>query len=364
MPEYTYGGTALDTACPTEKKRARAANGISIHPRLGTVKLAPTAFACEHFFESRSTVPQRPRFVTLRQKTSAHNDEYSYHGANSLAGVSRIRTPAIGMLRRCCLNLTMQVINELAEHLENAELQARDVAKITDAYPNMDWEDAYAIQDKIRLRKEARGIRIVGFKAGLTSHAKMKQMGVDSPIFGFLSDYFAVPDGGQAKMANLIHPKVEPEIAFVLKTPLKGPGCDIHSVLAATDYVAPALEIIDSRYRDFKFDLKSVVADNCSASRFVIGGRGTQVDRVDLPAVNVVMEKNGTVVASGVGAAVVDHPAAAVAMLANIIGKRGLELPAGSVILSGSITEAIAVKSGDCVVCRVQGMDSVSVHFV
>lgn len=262
------------------------------------------------------------------------------------------------------MNLTTQVIRELAQHLESAELEARDVVKITDAHPNMDWEDAYAIQDQIRLRKEARGIRTVGFKAGLTSHAKMKQMGVDTPVFGFLSASFAVPDGGQAKFAELIHPKIEPEIAFVLKTPLKGPDCDIRAVLAATDYVAPALEVIDSRYRDFKFDLKSVLADNCSSSRFVVGGRGTPVDRVDLPAVGVVMEKNGTVVASGVGAAVVEHPAMAVAMLANHLAKRGLELPAGCVILSGGVTEAVAVKAGDNVVCKVQGMGSVSIKFV
>ena len=262
------------------------------------------------------------------------------------------------------MNLTMQVILELAEHLENAELQARDVVKITDAHPNMDWEDAYAIQDQIRLRKEARGIRTVGFKAGLTSHAKMKQMGVNTPVFGFLSASFAVPDGGQAKMAELIHPKIEPEIAFVLKTPLKGPDCDISAVLAATLYIAPALEVIDSRYRDFKFDLKSVLADNCSSSRFVVGGRGTSVDRVDLPAVSVVLEKNGTVVASGVGAAVVEHPAMAVAMLANDLAKRGLELAAGSVILSGAVTEAVPVQAGDCLVCRVQGMGSASVQFV
>ena len=181
------------------------------------------------------------------------------------------------------MNLSLAVIRELAAHLESAELKARDVVKITDAHPNMDWEDAYAIQDTIRRRKEARGIKTVGFKAGLTSHAKMKQMGVDTPVFGFLSESFAVADSGRAKMVELIHPKVEPEIAFVLKRSLKGPDCDIAAVLAATDYVAPALEVIDSRYRDFKFDLKSVLADNCSSSRFVVASRGTPVGNVNLP---------------------------------------------------------------------------------
>lgn len=262
------------------------------------------------------------------------------------------------------MKLTTELIRELAAHLESAELEARDVVKITDAHPGMDWEDAYAIQDQIRLRKEARGVKTVGFKAGLTSHAKMKQMGVDTPVFGFLAESFAVRDGGEAKMAELIHPKIEPEIAFVLARPLKGPGCDIAAVLAATDYVAPALEVIDSRYRDFKFDLKSVLADNCSSSRFVVGSQHTPVAGIDLPAASVVMEKNGVAVASGVGSAVVENPAMAVAMLANSLAKRGLELAAGYVILSGGVTEAVAVQAGDAVVCRVQGMGSASIKFV
>ncbi len=150
----------------------------------------------------------------------------------------------------------------------------------------------------------------------------------------------------------------------MLKRSLKGPDCDIAAVLAATDYVAPALEVIDSRYRDFKFDLKSVLADNCSSSRFVVASRGTPVGNVDLPALGVAMEKNGAVVTSGVGAAVVENPAMAVAMLANSLAKRGFELPAGCVILSGAVTEAIPVKAGDCMVCRVQGMGSTSIRFV
>src|SRR5260370_389777 len=112
----------------------------------------------------------------------------------------------------------------------------------------------------------------------------MRQMGVDTPVFGLLADYFAVTEGGECRLAELIHPKVEPEIAFVLKRPLRGPGCHVGAVLAATDFVMPAIEIIDSRYRDFRFDLKSVVADNCSSSRFVVGARITSVEGLDLRA--------------------------------------------------------------------------------
>ena len=262
------------------------------------------------------------------------------------------------------MKLDQATIARLAEHLENAELQAHDVVKITDEHPDMDWDDAYAIQAEILRRKLARGNRVVGLKAGLTSHAKMKQMGVETPCFGFLVDYFSVPDGGEIKIGELIHPKVEPEIAFVLKRALKGPGCHIGAVLAATHFVMPGIEIIDSRYRDFKFDLKSVIADNCSSSRFVLGGQAVPVDELDLRTLGVVMEKNGEIVGIGAGAAVLGHPAAAIAMLANHLGARGEEIPAGTMILSGGVTEAVAVKAGDNVNLRIQSLGSTSVRFI
>lgn len=262
------------------------------------------------------------------------------------------------------MKLDKATIAHLAEHLESAELQAFDVVKITDAHPEMDWDDAYAIQDEIRRRKLARGARMVGLKAGLTSRAKMKQMGVETPCFGFLADYFTVPDGGDVKMDELIHPKVEPEIAFVMKRALKGPGCHVGAVLAATDFVMAGIEVIDSRYRDFKFDLKSVIADNCSSSRFVLGGQAVPVDGLDLRTLGVVMEKNGEPVAIGAGAAVLGHPAAAIAMLANHLGARGEEIPAGAMILSGGVTEAVSVKAGDHVSLRIQSLGSVGINFV
>jgi 2-oxo-3-hexenedioate decarboxylase len=257
--------------------------------------------------------------------------------------------------------ISSELIQELAEHLESAEREARDVVKITDAHPEIDIRDAYLIQRQIQYLKESSGHRTVGFKAGLTSRAKMLQMGVATPVTGFLCDYFAVPSGGEIKMAELIHPKVEPEIAFVLKHSLKGPGCHVGTVLAATDFVVPAFEIIDSRYRDFKFDLPSVIADNCSSSRFVVGEMTSPVVHLDLCNLGAVMEKNGEIVGLGAGAAVLGHPAAAVAMLAN---SRCDEIPAGSLVLSGAITEAIAVKQGDFVWLRIQDLGTVSVRFV
>ncbi len=261
------------------------------------------------------------------------------------------------------MNLDNATILKLAEHLESAELKAYDVTKITDDHPDMDWNDAYAIQDEIRRRKEARGNKTVGLKAGLTSFAKMKQMGVDVPVFGFVSDYMSSPDGADIKTAELIHPKVEAEICVVTKAPLSGPGCHLGAVMAAIDFVVPAVEIIDSRYRDFKFDLKSVIADNTSASRFVVGGRPRNLDALDLRTLGVVMEKNGEIVAMAAGAAVLGHPLAAVVMLANHLGARGQEIPAGTFIMTGGVTEAIAVKAGDNVAVRFQDLGTVSMRF-
>ena len=262
------------------------------------------------------------------------------------------------------MKLDKNTITGLAEHLENAELEARDVTKITDDHPDMDWDDAYAIQDEIRRRKEARGNKTVGLKCGLTSFAKMKQMGVEVPVFGFVSDYMARPDGGEIKTAELIHPKIEAEICIITKAPLKGPGCHMGAVMAATDLVLPAVEVIDSRYRDFKFDLKSVVADNTSASRFVIGGRPKDLGELDLRTLGVVLEKNGEVVTMAAGAAVLGHPLAAVAMLANHLGARDQEIPAVTFIMTGGVTEAIAVQAGDNVAVRFQDLGTVSMRFV
>jgi 2-oxo-3-hexenedioate decarboxylase len=259
--------------------------------------------------------------------------------------------------------LDMQTVARLAEHLEKAEMNAFDVDKITDEHPGMDIADAYAIQNEIRRRKTARGVKVVGFKAGLTSRAKMRQMQVDTPSYGFLADYFAVPDGGEVDVSTLIHPKVEPEIAFVTKKPLSGPGCHVAQVLAATDFVMPAIEIIDSRYRNFRFDVASVIADNSSSSRFVIGGRMRAAEDLDLRSIGMVLEKNGEPVAFGAGAAVLGNPAAAIAMVTNLLGARGEEIPAGSIVLSGSITEAIAVGRGDSVAVRAQDLGSVSCRF-
>ena len=262
------------------------------------------------------------------------------------------------------MTLSEDVIASLAEHVENAELKRAPITKITDQHPDMDWEDAYAIQYAIRQRKLDRGTRIAGLKMGLTSYAKMKQMGVETPVFGFLTDYGTFADGAEIETDKFIHPRIEGEVAVMTKTSLKGPGCDVEQALAALDFAIPAIEIIDSRYENFKFDLKSVIADNTSAAGFVTGSNSRKVADLDLVSMGVVLEKNGEIVELGAGAAVLGHPAASVAMLANMLAERGEEIPAGTFIMTGGITAAVAVEKGDNINMRCQNLGSVSMRFV
>ncbi len=255
-------------------------------------------------------------------------------------------------------------IGELASYLEDAELQAYEVLKITDQFPEMTMVDATDVQWEIRRRKEERGNKIVGMKMGLTSWAKMKQMGVEKPCYGFLADYFSLPDNAEVKIDELIHPKVEAELAFVTNKPLSGKDLSVEDVLDATELVVPAVEIIDSRYKDFKFDLISVQADNSSSSRFVLGSCSAKPDDFDWSTVGVVMHKNGEIVELGAGAAVLDHPAASVAMLASMLDERGEIIPAGTFVMTGGVTAAVLVERGDSIVVRYQNMGTVSMRFV
>ncbi len=254
-------------------------------------------------------------------------------------------------------------VDTLARTLFRAVKDACAVVKITDAHPEITWDDAYAIQDRLRLLHEEDGRHLVGLKMGLTSRAKMEQMGVEDPICGFLMDDAVVGDGETVDTGNLIHPKVEAEVAFVTKAPLRGPGCHVGDVLRATDFVIPALEVIDSRYENFRFDLPSVIADNTSAARFVTGGRPVSAHDVDLKTIGVVVSRNGEVTETGAGAAVLGDPALSVATLANMLGKRGQEIPAGTLILTGGITRAILVEPGDTITAQYQHLGQLSVSF-
>lgn len=260
--------------------------------------------------------------------------------------------------------LDADTIRTLANRVIGAQDGAYTIGKLTDEFPSLTHEDGYAVQDELVRRWVARGERVIGMKAGLTSKAKMLQMGVHVPSFGWLTSRMARPENGVIEMDQLVHPRIEAEIAFVLKDELKGRGLSIEQVLAATDYIIPAVEVIDSRYEKFKFDLASVIADNGSSARYVTGGRPLDPRQVNLRTIGVVIERNGEIQALGASAAVLNHPANAIIMLCDHLADRDAALPAGSFVMTGGITEAIPVSRGDNVLARFQDMGSVSFRFV
>jgi len=258
--------------------------------------------------------------------------------------------------------LSASVISELATVVDDAQRNASEIVKLTDDRPEMDLADAYAVQAELLRRWQGEGRRLTGYKGGLTSKAKMVQMGLDTPVFGVLMGDTCVPDGDVVDMKRLIHPKVEAEIAFVTSRELSG-DVSIDEVLAATEFVLPAIEVIDSRYKDFKFDIQSVVADNTSAARYVVGGSPRRPAGLDLRLLGVVMECNGEVVGTAAGAAVMGHPAASVVELVKWLAGAGKALPEGSLVMTGGVTEAVAVFAGDHVSARVQHLGTVGVRF-
>jgi 2-oxo-3-hexenedioate decarboxylase len=259
--------------------------------------------------------------------------------------------------------LSQDQIRELADRLDSARLESRCIPKITDSYPDMDVEAAYGVQREIRDRRQASGETLIGYKVGLTSWAKMKQLGIDTPAYGFLMDSFQFPNDGTAPMRHFIQPKVEPEIAFVTARELMGPNCDATRVLEAIAGMMPAIEIVDSRYENFRFDLVSLIADNVSSCAFVTGSMVSSIERLDLCNLAVTLEINGRLVETGTGKAVLDHPANSVAQLVNMLAKHGESLPAGSVVLSGAVTAAPSVQAGDTVSVHAEDLGSVSIHF-
>ncbi|AGE22016.1 4-oxalocrotonate decarboxylase [Geobacillus sp. GHH01] len=249
---------------------------------------------------------------------------------------------------------------KLAMELLNAEHEKREMVRLTIQYPNMTVEEAYAIQEQLVAMKQADGYRIIGPKMGLTSAAKMAQMGVNEPIYGYVFDYMIVPNGGTVAMNELIHPKVEAEIAFILKEDVQGPDIDATDILAATEYIIPALEIIDSRYANFEFALPDVIADNASSSRVVFGNRLVPPVSLELDLLGVSLSINGEGKAFGAGAAVLGHPANAIAMLANMLSRKGKGLKAGEIILAGAMTEAVRFVAGDVVFAQFDQLGTVS----
>ena len=260
------------------------------------------------------------------------------------------------------MTLDTAIVSQIAQRLEKARLARVPIPRITDEIPDLSLTDAYRIQDALRLLQIGSGESPAGLKMGFTSRAKMAQMKVEDPINGYLTEGGRLPVGGTVRRSDFIFPRVEAEIAVVTSRPLRGPGCTIAQVQASIKYVVPALELIDSRYPNYGFDLPSVIADNTSAAGFMAGERGVAPAGLDLKTLGVVILRNGEVAVTAAGAAVLGSPLNSVALLANMLGKRGKEIPAGTLVLTGGITEAVPINPGDHFIFNFQHLGSIDLH--
>lgn len=257
----------------------------------------------------------------------------------------------------------MSMIEEIATALERAERERTPLAPLSETYPMLAPIDAYAIQSTWFEMKLAQGARIVGRKIGLTSQAMQQQMGVDQPDYGFLLDTMAVPPSGMLACSELIQPRIEPEVAFWLAEDVRGPGITAEQVLKASRGVSAALELVDSRITNWRITLVDTIADNASSGRMIVSESVVPVERLDLAAVRTVLTRNGEPVGTGTGAAVLGHPAFAVAWLANKLAEFGVTLLAGQVVLSGSMCGAVPVAPGDTFRATFTEVGEVSLSF-
>jgi 2-keto-4-pentenoate hydratase len=255
-------------------------------------------------------------------------------------------------------------IAELAGLLRAAEADRRPIAPLTELEPGLTLADAYRIQQVNVRARQADGESLRGQKIGLTSVAMQEQLGVTEPDFGALFSSMILEEGEGVPTAELIHPRAEAEIAFVMAEDLRGPGVTALDALRAVAGAVPAIEVIDSRVADWKIALPDTVADNASSARVVSGGRITPVADLDLRLIGMVLSQNGVVVATGAGAAVSGNPIRAVAWLANKLGEFDVGLQAGDLVLAGALTAAVSVSPGDTLRADFAELGSVTATFV
>lgn len=266
--------------------------------------------------------------------------------------------------------LSDQDVRAAAQQLETAEQERRQVRSMSLQYPGMDVADAYAVQTAWMNLKRSQGRRVIGRKVGLTSRAMQQAMQINEPDFGVLLDNMLFADGADIEADRFTDLRMEVELAFVLGTALTGTDVNATDVLAATRYVVPAVELIAAR--TFRIDPQTnrprgvvdTIADNAASAGIVLGGRPVPPDAVDLRWVGALLWKNGVIEESGVAAAVMNHPANAVAWLANRFGSLGERLDEGEIILSGSFTRPIAVAEGDIVQVDFGALGSLGCRFV
>ncbi|TCP07095.1 MULTISPECIES: 2-oxopent-4-enoate hydratase [Caldimonas] len=255
-------------------------------------------------------------------------------------------------------------LQRYGDELYQALVHREPVAPLTEREPGITIDDAYQIQLRMIQHRLDAGERVVGKKIGVTSKVVMDMLGVNQPDFGHLLSGMAYDEGQPISVGSLIAPRAEAEVAFILARNLEGPGVTAADVLRATDCVMPCFEIVDSRIRDWKIRIQDTVADNASCGVFTLGGVRRSPRDLDLALAGMVLEKNGEVISTSTGASVQGSPVNAVAWLANTLGRLGIALKAGDVILSGSQSPLVPVVAGDSLHCSVGGLGSASVRFV
>lgn len=260
--------------------------------------------------------------------------------------------------------MTEKRIVEWAEKLLRAGETRVPVDPLTVEWPEVDIPTAYKIQLKVLEQKLARGENVVGMKIGLTSKAMQQMLGVHEPDYGHVLDSMVLYEWEPVRASSLIEPRVEAEIAFVLRDRLQGPGVTVADVLMATAGVVPAMEIIDSRIKNWNIKIQDTIADNASSAAIILGGALTPVDGLDLRLTGMILEKDGQIFATAAGAAVMGHPAAAVSWLANALARYGLSLEPGMVVLSGSLTQAVPVEPGTVLRATFDRLGTVSCKFI
>lgn len=254
-------------------------------------------------------------------------------------------------------------IQDYATSLQIAEQRRAPIAPLSAEEPTLTPVQAYAIQNELFKRRIAAGERLVGRKIGLTSKAMQQQLGVDQPDYGFLLESMIVPSHGTIAFETLLQPRLEPEIAFWLASDLRGPGVTLEQVLDATRGVSASLEVVDSRIANWRITLVDTIADNASSARVVVNEQGFPADTFDLAKVSVTMKRNGEVVGTGTGAAVLGHPAAAVAWLANKLAEFGVGLEAGQLVLPGAMCASVTIAPGDTFQATFDGLGDVAISF-
>lgn len=261
------------------------------------------------------------------------------------------------------MRLNETEISGTAQKLIAAHKNLAPIEPLTETYPGITIEDAYRIQLLTIDAWKAEGQKVVGKKIGLTSAPMQEMLGVDEPDYGHLMDRMLVYEDSGMPASTLIEPRIEGEIAFVLDSDLTGPGVTPADVVRSTAGVMAALEIIDSRVKDWKIKIQDTVADNASSAAFVVGAKMVPIKRLDLRNVGFVFTKNGKIAATGAGAVVLGSPVQSVAWLANKLGTYGIGLKAGEIILSGSAVAAVPVGQGDSIHLTVDRIGKVSCFF-